>query len=226
LYATGAACAWDLAAHWVGISIPVNTSNASVLNDQKGRMPGVLTGGAAVTGGELVLGGAGQYVSLPTAGYGTTKGFTLVVSFTPTSVSSGTQQVLAAFGTPTASGGGLELGINGTYPYVANRGQVFTSASAVTAGTLSTISVVCAANRRVFDVFCFSALYYLTLCKTGAQNLLFLNLTTRGNRKVELAQRGEGARTAGTRGGGDAFERQQRLYHLYKSSSSATGRVE
>lgn len=151
LYATGAACAWDLAAHWVGISIPLNTSNATVLNDQKGRMPGVLMGGAAVTGGELALSAAGDYVQLPTTGYGTAKGFTLVVSFTPTSVSSGTQQVLAAFGTPTAAGGGLELGINGTFPYVANRGHVFTSATAVTAGTLSTISVVCASNR----IYCF-----------------------------------------------------------------------
>ena len=152
LYAIGAACSWDLAAHLVGISIPVNTTNASVLNDQKGILPGVMVGGAAVTGGELVLGGAGQYVSLPTSGLGTTKGFTLTVVYNPTSL--GAQQVLAAFG-DAENGGGLELGLTATgYPYVANRGELFTSAKLSTAGSLNTVSVVCAANRCVLFDFC------------------------------------------------------------------------
>jgi hypothetical protein len=113
-----------------------------------------MVGGAAVTGGELVLGGAGQYVSLPTSGLGTTKGFTLTVVYNPTSL--GAQQVLAAFG-DAENGGGLELGLTATgYPYVANRGELFTSANMATAGSVNAVSVVCAANRCVFRCF----LYY------------------------------------------------------------------
>jgi hypothetical protein len=84
---------------------------------------------------------------------GTTKGFTLTVVYNPTSL--GAQQVLAAFG-DAENGGGLELGLTATgYPYVANRGELFTSAKLATAGSVNAVSVVCAANRCVlFDVCC------------------------------------------------------------------------
>jgi hypothetical protein len=147
-----------LAAHLVGISIPVSTSNSSILNDQKGILPGLMVGGAAVTGGELVLGGEGQYVSLPTTGLGTTKGFTLTVVYNPTSL--GAQQVLAAFG-DAENGGGLELGLTATgYPYVANRGELFTSANLATAGSVNAVSVVCAANRCAFSMFLVLLCFY------------------------------------------------------------------
>jgi hypothetical protein len=105
-------------------------------------------GGATVTGSLLVLGGAGQYVALPTSGLGSATGFTLLIVYKVTSV--GAQQVLASFGDP--NGGGLELGVNvAGFPYVANRGELFTAATAVVVGVRSTIAVVCATMR----IYCF-----------------------------------------------------------------------
>jgi hypothetical protein len=134
----------------VGVTIPTS-SGGTVLNDERRVLSGTMQGAAAVdASGLLQLSAAGDYVSLPVSGLGTSKGFTLTVTYTPIAAATGTKQVLMAFG--DASTSGLELGVSATgFPYVANRGQNFTSASAVTSGARATTSVVCAANR----VYCF-----------------------------------------------------------------------
>jgi hypothetical protein len=132
----------------VGLDLPVSPLNSSVLLDEMNKLPGVLRGGAAMTGASLALSGAGNYVSLPSNSLGTSAGLTLVVAYTPADVSS--KQVVASFGNPATTG--MEFGIDvGGYAYVMNRGNTFLEATPVVAGAQHVSSVVCAANR----VYCF-----------------------------------------------------------------------